>query len=306
MSLRGGDREDRRRDPVRMLRHPRLRRPVVLASFEGWNDAGQAASRATEFIAKSWSAVSFAEIESEEFFDFTATRPQVRIVKGVTRTIVWPDTVLLAARPPQLGFDVVILRATEPQMRWRTYADAVVRIAREIRAELVLTYGALLAEVTHTRPIEVTATSADHRLFDRHQLPLTGYEGPTGIIGVLNLALTNVGIPAASLWASVPYYSSAVASSAALALIQKTEVLLGCRFATEELEAEVAQYRETMDELVADDEHIAAYVAHLEEVGAGQLDRGRLVDGGLDLPIELTGEELAVEIESYLRQHRRS
>jgi hypothetical protein len=288
-------------DPVKFHRRPRLRRPVILASFEGWNDAGEAASQATGFVAESWGAVRFAEIDPEEFFDFTEVRPEIQIAAGVSSTISWPATQISAARPPDLPFDVVLLRGHEPQLRWRTYCEAVVRLATQLHAELVVSYGAYLAEVVHSRPVPITATSADQRLLDLHHLARTVYEGPTGIIGVLDVALADAGVPAVSLWASVPYYTSAVAASATLALVQRTELLLGCSFDTEALERDAVLYERQMDDLVAEDEHVAAYVAHIEEE---ELDETTSATS-IPLGSPQWQESIAEEAEHYLRQHHR-
>lgn len=276
---------------LRYLHRPRLRGPVLLAAFEGWNDAAEAASYALAFLASSWSATPIAEVDPEEFFDFVEQRPEVRIVEGVTTRVVWPATTVMTARPPGYDRDVVLVRGPEPRLRWRTYAETLVRLARALRAELVLTLGAYLAEVPHSRPIAVTASASDERLLDRHRLDRTDYEGPTGIVGVLNVALAEAGVPAAALWAGVPYYAPPVSATAALALVARVEQVMGLRVETSRLEEEAAAYDRRLDELVAEDENVAAYVAHLEEMepetgGEPSLDR------------------LAAEIERYLREHR--
>lgn len=284
-------REERPGSAVRYLRKPALNRPVVLAAFEGWNDAGEAASQAANFLARAWDATPLAEIDPEEFFDFTEIRPEVTLVEGPRREISWPATSISLARS-QLGErDVVLLRGHEPQLRWRTYSSVVVEIARALHAERVVTLGAYLSEVTHGRPVPVNAVSSASDVLDRFGLSQSMYEGPTGIVGVLGLALPDAGIPTASVWASVPCYSLPVSAKAALALVRVVSQLTGRAVETAELELESAEYERRMDELVTEDENIAAYVARLEEmedvVGA-----------------ELSAEGLAEEIERFLRGRR--
>ncbi len=276
---------------VRYLRRPALDRPIVLAAFEGWNDAGEAASYAAAHLARAWDASPVAEIDPEEFFDFTEVRPEVTIVEGRGREIAWPATTIsvAAARPGER--DVVLVRGHEPQLRWRTYCEVVVDIARVLGAEQVVTLGAYLSEVTHTGPVPVNAVSSASEALDRYGLSPSLYEGPTGIVGVLGLALPEAGVPAASVWASVPCYSLPVSAKAALALVRVVTRLTGRSVETETLEDEAAEYERRMDELVNDDENVAAYVARLEEM-----------EGAVGA--ELSAEGLAEEIERYLRGRR--
>ncbi|MDP9387470.1 MAG: PAC2 family protein [Actinomycetota bacterium] len=278
-------------DPVRWDERPRLRRPVLVAAFEGWNDAADAASLAARYLAASWGARRFASLDPEEFYDFTTTRPRIRLVDGMTRRIDWPDGELAAASPPGAARDVVFLHAAEPQLRWRTYAASVVGVARTLGVELAVTLGALLAEVPHTRPVPITGTAADSELVSRLRLERSRYEGPTGIVGVLHDALRGAELPSASLWAAVPHYASGTASpKAALALVQRTAGLLGARVATRELEVAAATYERTVSEAVAADEDAAAYVRHLEESGPE--------DDELEWA---SGSDLAEEVERFLR-----
>jgi len=281
-----------RPDPVvRYVRRPTLARPIVLAAFEGWNDAGEAASYAAGYLARSWGAVPLAEIDSEEFFDFTEVRPEVTIVEGRGREIAWPSTSIAVATSRPGERDVVFIRGHEPQLRWRTYSEVVVGVAKALRAEQVVTLGAYLSEVTHSGPVPVNAVSSASETLDRFGLAPSLYEGPTGIVGVLGLALPEAGIPTSSLWASVPCYSLPVSAKAALALVRVVTQLTGRSVETERLEEEAAEYERRMDDLVHDDENVAAYVARLEEmedvVGA-----------------ELSAEGLAEEIERFLRGRR--
>jgi proteasome assembly chaperone (PAC2) family protein len=285
--LRGG----RQQSAVRYLRRPALERPVVLAAFEGWNDAGEAASQAASYLARSWGATPLAEIDPEEFFDFTEVRPEVTVMESRRREIAWPSTSISVAVSHAGERDIVLLRGHEPQLKWRTYCDVVVEIARALKAEQVITLGAYLSEVTHGRPVPVNAVSSASELLDRYGLAPSLYEGPIGIVGVLGLALPEAGIPTTSVWASVPCYSLPVSAKASLALVRVVTQLTGRSVETAELEEESAEYERRMDELVTDDENVAAYVARLEEmedvVGA-----------------ELSAEGLAEEIERFLRGKR--
>ncbi|HET9692146.1 MAG TPA: PAC2 family protein [Acidimicrobiales bacterium] len=269
-------------------RHPQLQRPVLVVAFEGWNDAGDAASLAVSYLAQAWDAEPFAEIDPEDFFDFTETRPQVKIVDGTTRAIEWPTTEFLSARVPGTSRDVVLVRGVEPQLRWRTFTSAIVEVAAEVGVELAATLGALLADVPHTRPVKVTGTTDDDDLAHRLNLSASTYEGPTGIIGVLHDALHQAGMRTASFWAAVPHYVHQVPSpKAALALVERSASLVGARVNPLELRVAAEEYERRVSERVADDEDAAAYVAQLEEADDDErreeatalpLDAGRLAD----------------------------
>src|SRR5260221_1795122 len=193
-------------DHVQWGHRPRLRRPVMVAAFEGWNDAADASSTAARYLRERWEARPFATIDPEDFYDFSTTGPMVRLSDGVTREIVWPETELSAAALPGSQRDIIVMVGTEPQLKWRTYCSEVTGIAAELGVEMVVTLGALLADVAHTRPVRVTGTAADPALVERLGLQRSAYEGPTGIVGVLHDACTRVNIPSASLWAAVPHY----------------------------------------------------------------------------------------------------
>src|SRR5215218_4458284 len=224
-------------DELRISSRPSLERPTLIAAFRGWNDGGQGASLAAGYLAKLWDATRFAEVDPENFFDFQATRPHVTLEEGVTRRIDWPATVFYHGRPPSLDHDVVLLLGIEPNLRWRTFTEIVVDFARELGTELVVTLGALLADVPHTRPCPVTGTASDERLVDRLGLSASRYEGPTGVVGVLHDACRRVRLPSVSLWAAVPHYVSLTPSPrAALALCERLSDLLGTEIETEELE----------------------------------------------------------------------
>ena len=278
---------------VRWKRRPALRGPVVVAAFEGWNDAGDAASMAGRWLAAQWAARAFATIDPEEFYDFTATRPQVKLTETRLRELEWPDGELEACSPLGSAHDVVFLHAAEPQLRWKAYAATVIEVARELRVELALTLGGLGAEVAHTRPVRVTGTAVDRGLADRLQLEPSRYQGPTGIVGVLHDALAKAGIPSASLWANVPHYVSAAPSpKAALALVERTARLLGATVQVQELEIATAAYERQVSEVVAHDEDVATSVRRLEEMA--DTDEGDT----LDWP---PGDGLADEVERFLR-----
>jgi hypothetical protein len=272
---------------------PRLRKPVVICSFEGWNDAASAASTATDFLRKAWSATPFAEIDPEEFIDFTDARPEVRLVDGETRVIVWPRTVLSWASPPGLPFDVVLVRGFEPQLRWRTYSTLLVNLLSKLGADRVVTAGALLAEIAHSRPVPVVASTTDAELLKRAGLSRSRYEGPTGIVGVMHASLGEAGIPAASVWASIPYYVPQITSAkAALALVKATENVIGFKVDKRDLERSASNYEKEVDELVAEDDDVAAYVARLEEIGASEAAE--------EAPLP----DIAAEAEKFLRDQR--
>src|SRR5919197_3379962 len=189
-------------DELRVVQRPDLRNAVLITAFRGWNDGGQGASLAGGYLAKTWTAQRFAEIEPEGFFDFQVTRPHVSLVEGVTRRIDWPETTFYHCRPDGLDRDIVLLLGIEPNVRWRTFSELVVGLARDVGVELFVTLGALLADVPHTRPSPVTGSATDPELIQALGLSASRYEGPTGIVGVLHDACRNAGVPSASLWAA--------------------------------------------------------------------------------------------------------
>lgn len=244
---------------------PELRRPVLLAAFEGWNDAGDAATAAVSFLHDTWGGRVFADIDPEEFFDFTATRPRVELDEAENRQIVWPATELSTAPVPGADRDVVLLRGVEPQLRWRTFCNQVLSLAGALRIELVVTLGALLAEVPHSRPVSVFGASYDDAVVEELGLSISRYQGPTGIVGVMHTACRDAGVPSASLWAAVPtYVPGAPSPKAALALLQRTATLLATELDTTSLELASASYESQVSELVQEDEETADYVTGLE------------------------------------------
>jgi proteasome assembly chaperone (PAC2) family protein len=267
---------------------------VLVAAFRGWNDGAQGASLAASFLAQAWDARRFADIDPEEFFDFQATRPHVALEGGLTRRIDWPETVFYHAPVPGGERDAVLSLGIEPNLRWRTFSDEIVELARDLEVELVVTLGALLADVPHTRPAPVTGSATDPRLVDELGLASSRYEGPTGIVGVLHDACRRADVPSASLWAAVPHYASLAASpKAALALCERLAGLLGTEFDLTDLERASAAYETQVSEAVAADEETAAYVQQLEE-------RRDALGHELDVP---SGETLAAELTRFLREH---
>src|SRR5919201_1793719 len=253
---------------LRLSHRPELERGVLIAAFRGWNDGGQGASLAAGYLAKIWHATRFGEIDPEEFYDFQATRPHVSLVDGLTRRIDWPENALYHARPEGLGRDVVLLLGIEPNVRWRTFTELLVGLAHNLAVDLVITLGALLADVPHTRPSPVTGSASDEELVQRLGLSASRYEGPTGIVGVLHDACRGAQIPSASLWAAVPHYVSLTPSPrAAVALCGRLGDLIGVEVDLEELEEAAASYEEQVSEAVASDEETAAYVEELERRG---------------------------------------
>ena len=278
---------------LRVEARPELTRPVLVAAFRGWNDGAQAASLAAGYLARLWDADRFADVDPEGFFDFQATRPHVSLVDGITRRIDWPETAFYHASPRRLDRDVVLLLGIEPNVRWRTFTDLVVGHAKELGIELVVTLGALLADVPHTRPSPVTGSASNPELVKELNLSTSRYEGPTGIVGVLHDGCHNAGIPSASLWAAVPHYVSLTPSPrAAAALCDRLGGLLGIRIDTSELQQAAETYEEQVSQAVAADEETAAYVEELER-------RADTMGEELDLP---SGDALAAELTRYLRE----
>jgi predicted ATP-grasp superfamily ATP-dependent carboligase len=280
-------------DELRIAHRPTLRRPMLITAFRGWNDGGQGASLAGGYLAKTWNAARFAEIEPEGFFDFQATRPHVSFVEGTTRRIDWPDNAFYHASIPGLERDAVLLLGIEPNLRWQTFTNLVTGLATDLGVDLVVTLGSLLADVPHTRPSPVTGGASDPELIEQLGLQRSRYEGPTGIVGVLHDGCARAGLRSVSLWAAVPHYVSLAPSPrAALALCQRLSDIVGTEIDTEELNEAAERYSEQVSEAVASDEETAAYVAELEQ-------RAELIDEDQDLP---SGESLAAELTRFLRE----
>jgi proteasome assembly chaperone (PAC2) family protein len=279
---------------LRIHRRPELTRPVLIAAFRGWNDGAQAASLAAGYLAKTWQADRFAHVDPEEFFDFQATRPHVSLEAGLTRRIDWPETAFYHARPDGLERDVVLLLGIEPNLRWRTFTDLLVGLVRDLGVEMMITLGALLADVPHTRPSPVTGSASDPDLVRQLGLSESRYEGPTGIVGVLHDACRRAEIQSASLWVAVPHYVSLTPSPrAAVALCDRLGGLIGVDIDVAELEEAAQSYEEQVSEAVASDEETAAYVEELEH----RVDS--LEETPSDLP---SGDALAAELTRFLRE----
>lgn len=270
---------------------PELRQPIVLAAFEGWNDAAEAASGAVAHLHEVWDAQPLVALDPEEYHDFQVTRPQVSLSAEGRRRITWPTTRLSWARPPGSERDVILVRGIEPSMRWRRFTDELLGHLSRQRASTLITLGALLADVPHTRPIPVTTTSDDPELLERLALQKSQYEGPTGIVGVLQDVATRRGLPALSLWAAVPHYVGQPPSpKAVLALLSRVEELVQLPLPLADLTDDAQAWEHGVDELAGEDEEIAEYVRALEEA-----------KDTAELP-EATGEAIAREFERYLRR----
>jgi proteasome assembly chaperone (PAC2) family protein len=284
-------------DELRVAARPSLRRPVLITAFRGWNDGGQGASLAAGFLARTWQAARFADIDPEEFFDFQATRPHVSLVDGVTRQIDWPDNAFYHAEIPGTDRDAMLLLGIEPNVRWRTFTTLVAELATDLGVELVVTLGSLLADVPHTRPSPVTGSASDSELVERLGLQASRYEGPTGIVGVLHDACKQAGIPSASLWAAVPHYVSLAPSPrAALSLCRRLGELLEAKIDTTELEEASEAYAQQVSEAVASDPETAAYVEELEQ------RTEEIEEDEENLP---SGDAIAAELTRYLRERDR-
>jgi proteasome assembly chaperone (PAC2) family protein len=275
-----------------------LRRPLLIAAFRGWNDGAQGASLAASFLARCWKAERFADIDPEEFFDFQAVRPHVSLVDGLTRQIDWPENTFFDASVPgeddREGRDAVLLLGVEPNMRWRSFTGEIVELAHDLQVEMVVTLGALLADVPHTRPSPVTGAATDAKLVEELGLAASRYEGPTGIVGVLHEACRQASLPSASLWAAVPHYASLAPSPrAALALCTRLSELIGTSLDLDELERAGDLYERQVSEAVATDEETAAYVQELER-------RADDLVAEENLP---SGDTLAAELSRFLQEH---
>jgi proteasome assembly chaperone (PAC2) family protein len=276
-----------------------LRRPVLLLAFAGWNDAAESATNACRFLRQAWEGQPLATLDSEEFYHYGLQRPQVRFKPGTTeREITWPDTEFSLCRPPGLKRDVLIGIGIEPHLRWKTYCRTVLELARELEIGLIVTLGALLAEVPHTRPVRLTGFATDPELATLLRVRPTRYEGPTGIVGVLSSTARADGFATASLWANVPHYISAVENPrATLALVHGINRLLDGPIDVRELEEAGAQFDAQLAEVLAQNRKVATYVRKLEtrDVEADELPR--------ESPGELpNAQDLVAEIERFLRQ----
>jgi proteasome assembly chaperone (PAC2) family protein len=273
---------------------------VLVAAFEGWNDAGDAASEAIEYLEELWQAQPFAAIDPEDYYDFQVNRPVVTLAPDdahegeFRREIDFPTTRFSVARPPGLDHDVVLVHGVEPNMRWRTFCDEVLAIATELGVELFVTLGALLADTPHTRPLPVNGTASDPDVAKRLGVPTSRYEGPTGIVGVLQEACHAASLPALSLWVQVPHYvAQPPCPKATIGLLRRVEDLLDVEIPLGDLPEEARDWERAVDELTEEDSEVREYVQQLESrEPAEQLT-------------EATGDAIAREFEKYLRRRGR-
>ena len=270
---------------------PPLRRPLLIAAFEGWNDAGDAATGAIDHLVQAWDGQAVAALDPDDYYDFQVNRPVVSLVDGLTRRLTWPTTRVFVCRLPDSERDVVLMRGVEPSMRWRGFCEELRAIGEQLGVELVVTLGALLADSPHTRPVPVSGTASDPETMDALGLERSRYEGPTGIVGVFQDLCTSAGLPAVSFWAAVPHYvASPPCPKATLALLRRVEDLLDLTVPLGELPEQARAWEQSVDELAAEDSDVAEYIASLEQREAET-----------DLP-EASGEAIAKEFERYLRR----
>jgi predicted ATP-grasp superfamily ATP-dependent carboligase len=272
-----------------------LRAPALVCAFKGWNDAADAASAAVTFVGSALGATRFAAIDPEEFFDFQNTRPQIRLVEGRHREITWPEVEIFEARVAGAPRDLVLLVGHEPAYRWRAFTRVIVELAEALGVQMVVTLGALLADVPHSRPVSITGLASDESLVERLGLRTAQYEGPTGIVGVLHSACADAGMPSASLWAAVPHYIAATPNpKAALALVRRMEGLVGVSVDASELESAASDYERQVNLAVQSDPEVQAFVERLE---AASDDEPTFNPG--EMP---SGDTIAREFQRFLRQ----
>ncbi|WP_407646849.1 PAC2 family protein [Allosaccharopolyspora coralli] len=271
---------------------PDLTDPMVICAFEGWNDAGDAASTAIEHLQLTWDATPLAELDPDPYYDFQVSRPTVRLTDGITREVTWPTTRLSVCRPPGSEHDVVLVHGIEPNMRWRAFCTELLGHIESVGATTVVTLGALLADAPHTRPVPVTGTAYDAEAAARYGLERSRYEGPTGIVGILQDSCVQAGIPAISFWAAVPHYVSQPPSpKATLALLHRVEEALDMEVPLGNLPEQSEEWEGTVSEMAEEDEDVRNYVRALEERGDAEV---RLT--------ETSGDAIAAEFERYLRR----
>jgi proteasome assembly chaperone (PAC2) family protein len=273
-----------------------LRAPALVCAFTGWNDAGDAASAALQFLGSSLDATRFAQLDPDEYYDFQATRPQIVLDDGHTRRIEWPTVEIYEARVPRATRDLILLQGPEPSMRWRAYCRQVIDLAESLGVQMVVSLGSLLADVPHTRPVSITGLATDEALTQHMEFAPTSYEGPTGIVGVLHAACAEAGIPSVSLWASVPHYVAAAPNpKAALALVRKLEGLVGVNVDATDLEQATADYERQVSLAVQSDPEVREFVERLEQAAAEEEPDVK----PSDLP---SGDVIAREFQRFLKQ----
>jgi len=267
--------------------------PVVIAAFEGWNDAADAATGVVDHLMDVWNARVVGAVDPEDFYDFQVNRPMISTDENGHRRISWPTTRIAIASPPDLDRDVILVRGIEPSMRWRQFCAELLAAIDDLGAQMVVTLGALLADTPHTRPIPVNGTATEPELVDKLRVEQPTYEGPTGIVGVLQDACSMLDMPAVSYWAAVPHYvAQPPCPKATLALVGQLEELLDCSIPLGDLPEDARAWERGVDELAEDDEDIADYVRSLEETR-----------DTTDLP-EASGEAIAREFERYLKRRQ--
>jgi predicted ATP-grasp superfamily ATP-dependent carboligase len=272
-----------------------LRAPAMVCAFQGWNDAGDAASSAVSFLSSALDARRFARVDSEEFYDFQANRPSVQFNDDNEREIVWPTVEVFEAPAPRAPRDLVLVQGVEPSLRWRAFSGHIVDLAEALGVQVVVTLGALLGDVPHTRPVAISGHASDPALMERLGMQGSTYEGPTGIVGVLHNACAQAGLPSASLWAGVPHYVAAAANpKAALALVRRVEGLIGVSVDVSELESAAADYERQVGLAVQSDPDIQAFVERLEQ--AAESDEEVSIE---EVP---SGDVIAREFQRFLRQ----
>ena len=270
----------------------------MVCAFQGWNDAGDAASSAVSFLASSLNARRFAQFDSEEFYDFQSNRPSIRFDENERREISWPTVEIFEALAPRAPRDLVLVQGVEPSMRWRAFCAHIVDLAEALGVQAVISLGALLGDVPHTRPVAMSGHASDVAMLERLGLSPSAYEGPTGIVGVLHTACADAGLPAASLWAAVPHYVAAATNpKAALALLRKVEGLVGVSVDVSELESAAADYERQVGLAVQSDPDILAFVERLEQAADSEDESS--TD---DVP---SGDMIAREFQRFLRQRGR-
>ncbi len=273
-----------------------LRAPALVCAFTGWNDAGDAASAALQFLGSSLDATRFAQLDPDEYYDFQATRPQIVLDDGHTRRIEWPTVEIYEARVPRATRDLILLQGPEPSMRWRAYCRQVIDLAESLGVQMVVSLGSLLADVPHTRPVSITGLATDEGLTQHMEFAPTSYEGPTGIVGVLHAACAEAGIPSVSLWAAVPHYVAAAPNpKAALALVRKLEGLVGVNVDATDLETATADYERQVSLAVQSDPEVREFVERLEQAAAEEEPDVK----PSDLP---SGDVIAREFQRFLKQ----
>jgi len=293
-------------DHVSWVERARLERPPLVCAFRGWNDGGEAATLAAKYMIERWGGRAIAAIEPEEFFDFQVSRPTVRLEDGVSRVIEWPSCEFAAATVE--GRSVVVFVAPEPNVRWKTFAGTILATAREMGSPLVVTLGAFLTDVPHSRAVPVVGSAEDPAAATRLGLSRSQYEGPTGIVGVLHDASNRSGLPSVSLWAAVPHYlPPAPNPKAALALVERTSLLLGVPVETGPLAEAAVACEEGVSRLVRESDELGEYVERLEAT-ADEAERERAGSATLSGELQLqegvpSGESIAAELERFLREH---